>query len=157
MLQWCDAAIYWLVILQLTWKSLFFQLCHIFNLPSDLMLFQPTISQEEKKIHKAMSSGDLGKVDTLRKSSQDGRFVPLLRFARIYICPLIYRDVFFYLLRNVSLLNCILGHCDHFSLHKSYNFHLSCFHSEQGSWKDALLGQNQVWWQEDIQRKADLW
>uniref|UniRef100_A0A3Q1C8K6 Myosin IXA n=1 Tax=Amphiprion ocellaris TaxID=80972 RepID=A0A3Q1C8K6_AMPOC len=30
---------------------------------------------EQKKIHKAMSSGDLGKVDSLRKNSQDGRFV----------------------------------------------------------------------------------
>ncbi|XP_053175156.1 unconventional myosin-IXAa [Scomber japonicus] len=40
----------------------------------------PTISQEEKKIHKAMSSGDLGKVDTLRKSSQDGRVRGKMRF-----------------------------------------------------------------------------
>ncbi|XP_044210725.1 unconventional myosin-IXAa isoform X2 [Thunnus albacares] len=40
----------------------------------------PTSSQEEKKIHKAMSSGDLGKVDTLRKSSQDGRVRGKMRF-----------------------------------------------------------------------------
>ncbi|KAM7424521.1 hypothetical protein PAMA_000728 [Pampus argenteus] len=40
----------------------------------------PTSSQEEKKIHKAMSSGDLGKVDTLRKNSQDGRVRGKMRF-----------------------------------------------------------------------------
>uniref|UniRef100_A0A665V4L5 Myosin IXA n=1 Tax=Echeneis naucrates TaxID=173247 RepID=A0A665V4L5_ECHNA len=37
-------------------------------------------SEEQKKIHKAMSSGDLGKVDSMRKNSQDGRFVLQLRF-----------------------------------------------------------------------------
>lgn len=39
------------------------------------MLFQPASSEEQKKIHKAMSSGDLVKVDSMRKNSQDGRFV----------------------------------------------------------------------------------
>ncbi|XP_056253856.1 unconventional myosin-IXAa isoform X9 [Seriola aureovittata] len=32
----------------------------------------PASSEEQKKIHKAMSSGDLGKVDSMRKNSQDG-------------------------------------------------------------------------------------
>ncbi|XP_038556863.1 unconventional myosin-IXAa isoform X4 [Micropterus salmoides] len=36
-------------------------------------------SEEQKKMHKAMSSGDLGKVDSLRKNSQDGR-VRKMRF-----------------------------------------------------------------------------
>ncbi|XP_029313509.1 unconventional myosin-IXAa isoform X2 [Cottoperca gobio] len=39
----------------------------------------PASSEEQKKIHKAMSSGDLGKVDSLRKNSQDGR-VRKMRF-----------------------------------------------------------------------------
>ncbi|KAM4593104.1 unconventional myosin-IXAa isoform 4-T6 [Odontesthes bonariensis] len=39
----------------------------------------PESSEEQKKIHKAMSSGDLGKVDSMRKSSQDGR-VRKMRF-----------------------------------------------------------------------------
>uniref|UniRef100_A0A3P8RWG6 Myosin IXA n=1 Tax=Amphiprion percula TaxID=161767 RepID=A0A3P8RWG6_AMPPE len=37
-------------------------------------------SSEEQKIHKAMSSGDLGKVDSLRKNSQDGRVRGKMRF-----------------------------------------------------------------------------
>ncbi|KAM3877414.1 unconventional myosin-IXAa [Diretmus argenteus] len=40
----------------------------------------PVSSVEQKKIHKAMSSGDLGKVDTLRKNSQDGRVRGKMRF-----------------------------------------------------------------------------
>ncbi|XP_034076890.1 unconventional myosin-IXAa isoform X4 [Gymnodraco acuticeps] len=39
----------------------------------------PASSEEQKKKHKAMSSGDLGKVDSLRKNSQDGR-VRRMRF-----------------------------------------------------------------------------
>ncbi|XP_049898051.1 unconventional myosin-IXAa isoform X5 [Epinephelus moara] len=39
----------------------------------------PASSEEQKKIHKAMSSGDLVKVDSMRKSSQDGR-VRKMRF-----------------------------------------------------------------------------
>lgn len=44
------------------------------------LVFQPsTSSEEQKKIHKAMSSGDLAKVDTIRKNAQsDGRFVPIM-------------------------------------------------------------------------------
>lgn len=38
------------------------------------MLFQPASSEEKKKLHKTMSSGDLVKEDSLRKNSQDGRF-----------------------------------------------------------------------------------
>ncbi|XP_056134177.1 unconventional myosin-IXAa isoform X2 [Lampris incognitus] len=37
-------------------------------------------SEEQKKMHKAMSSGDLGKVDTLRKNTQDGRVRGRMRF-----------------------------------------------------------------------------
>uniref|UniRef100_A0A665V472 Myosin IXA n=1 Tax=Echeneis naucrates TaxID=173247 RepID=A0A665V472_ECHNA len=37
-------------------------------------------SEEQKKIHKAMSSGDLGKVDSMRKNSQDGRVRGKMRF-----------------------------------------------------------------------------
>lgn len=55
--------------------EMLFRFCHVFNVLSNLMLFQLTVSEEQKKIHKAMSSGDLGKVDSLRKNSQDGRFV----------------------------------------------------------------------------------
>ncbi|XP_041822748.1 unconventional myosin-IXAa isoform X2 [Chelmon rostratus] len=40
----------------------------------------PASSEEQKKIHKAMSSGDLGKVDSLRKNSQDGRVRGKMRF-----------------------------------------------------------------------------
>ncbi|KAM4603098.1 unconventional myosin-IXAa isoform 2-T2 [Polymixia lowei] len=40
----------------------------------------PASSEEQKKMHKAMSSGDLGKVDTLRKNSQDGRVRGKMRF-----------------------------------------------------------------------------
>jgi len=39
-------------------------------------MFQPTLrtgSEEKKSLQKAMSSGDLVKADTLRKTSQDGR------------------------------------------------------------------------------------
>lgn len=43
-----------------------------------ITLFQPASSEEQKKLHKAMSSGDLGKVDSMRKNSQDGRFVVAL-------------------------------------------------------------------------------
>ncbi|XP_042346929.1 unconventional myosin-IXAa isoform X2 [Plectropomus leopardus] len=39
----------------------------------------PASTEEQKKIHKAMSSGDLVKVDSLRKNSQDGR-VRKMRF-----------------------------------------------------------------------------
>lgn len=39
----------------------------------------PPRGEEKKKMHKAMSSGDLGKVDSLRKNSQDGR-VRKMRF-----------------------------------------------------------------------------
>ncbi|XP_041837164.1 unconventional myosin-IXAa isoform X3 [Melanotaenia boesemani] len=39
----------------------------------------PASSEEQKKMHKAMSSGDLGKVDSLRKNAQDGR-VRKMRF-----------------------------------------------------------------------------
>ncbi|XP_035992065.1 LOW QUALITY PROTEIN: unconventional myosin-IXAa [Fundulus heteroclitus] len=40
----------------------------------------PLSSEEQKKIHKAMSSGDLGKVESLRKNSQDGRVRGKMRF-----------------------------------------------------------------------------
>ncbi|XP_044064047.1 unconventional myosin-IXAa isoform X4 [Siniperca chuatsi] len=40
----------------------------------------PASSEEQKKMHKAMSSGDLGKVDSLRKNSQDGRVRGKMRF-----------------------------------------------------------------------------
>ncbi|XP_047435965.1 unconventional myosin-IXAa isoform X3 [Mugil cephalus] len=40
----------------------------------------PASSEEQKKIHKAMSSGDLVKVDSIRKSSQDGRVRGKMRF-----------------------------------------------------------------------------
>ncbi|XP_056253929.1 unconventional myosin-IXAa isoform X10 [Seriola aureovittata] len=40
----------------------------------------PASSEEQKKIHKAMSSGDLGKVDSMRKNSQDGRVRGKMRF-----------------------------------------------------------------------------
>lgn len=43
-----------------------------------ITLFQPESSEVQKKLHKAMSSGDLGKVDSMRKNSQDGRFVVTL-------------------------------------------------------------------------------
>lgn len=56
----------------------FLQCEHVFNLLSTLMLFQPASSEEQKKMLKAMSSGDLVKVDSLRKNSQDGRCVPQL-------------------------------------------------------------------------------
>uniref|UniRef100_A0A672JR19 Myosin IXAa n=1 Tax=Salarias fasciatus TaxID=181472 RepID=A0A672JR19_SALFA len=38
-----------------------------------------TFSEEQKKLHKTMSSGDLGKSDSMRKNSQDGR-VRKMRF-----------------------------------------------------------------------------
>uniref|UniRef100_A0A3Q2TDS2 Myosin IXA n=1 Tax=Fundulus heteroclitus TaxID=8078 RepID=A0A3Q2TDS2_FUNHE len=41
---------------------------------------EPLSSEEQKKIHKAMSSGDLGKVESLRKNSQDGRVRGKMRF-----------------------------------------------------------------------------
>ncbi|XP_026175804.1 unconventional myosin-IXAa isoform X2 [Mastacembelus armatus] len=40
----------------------------------------PASSEEQKKIHKAMSSGDLVKVDSMRKNSQDGRVRGKMRF-----------------------------------------------------------------------------
>ncbi|XP_040888814.1 unconventional myosin-IXAa isoform X3 [Toxotes jaculatrix] len=40
----------------------------------------PASSEEQKKMHKAMSSGDLGKVDSMRKNSQDGRVRGKMRF-----------------------------------------------------------------------------
>ncbi|XP_039995229.1 unconventional myosin-IXAa isoform X5 [Xiphias gladius] len=40
----------------------------------------PASSEEQKKIQKAMSSGDLGKVDSMRKNSQDGRVRGKMRF-----------------------------------------------------------------------------
>ncbi|XP_038145770.1 LOW QUALITY PROTEIN: unconventional myosin-IXAa [Cyprinodon tularosa] len=40
----------------------------------------PLSPEEQKKIHKAMSSGDLGKVESLRKNSQDGRVRGRMRF-----------------------------------------------------------------------------
>ncbi|XP_061595383.1 unconventional myosin-IXAa [Cololabis saira] len=40
----------------------------------------PASSEQQKKLHKAMSSGDLGKVDSLRKNSQDGRVRGKMRF-----------------------------------------------------------------------------
>uniref|UniRef100_A0A672JQ77 Myosin IXAa n=1 Tax=Salarias fasciatus TaxID=181472 RepID=A0A672JQ77_SALFA len=39
----------------------------------------PPVSEEQKKLHKTMSSGDLGKSDSMRKNSQDGR-VRKMRF-----------------------------------------------------------------------------
>lgn len=39
------------------------------------MLFQPVSSEDHKKNQKAVSSVDLTKTDSLRKNSQDGRFV----------------------------------------------------------------------------------
>lgn len=39
------------------------------------MLFQPVGSEDHKKNQKAVSSVDLTKADSLRKNSQDGRFV----------------------------------------------------------------------------------
>lgn len=55
----------------------------VFNTLINLMLFQPAHSEEQKKMLKAISSGDLGKVDSLRKNSQDGRFVFQPSFASI--------------------------------------------------------------------------
>ncbi|XP_029931982.1 unconventional myosin-IXAa isoform X2 [Myripristis murdjan] len=40
----------------------------------------PASPGEQTKMHKAMSSGDLGKVDTLRKNTQDGRVRGKMRF-----------------------------------------------------------------------------
>ncbi|CAB1441222.1 unnamed protein product [Pleuronectes platessa] len=40
----------------------------------------PATSEEQKKIQKAMSSGDLVKVDSMRKNSQDGRVRGKMRF-----------------------------------------------------------------------------
>uniref|UniRef100_A0A1A8HQX1 Myosin IXa-like 1 n=1 Tax=Nothobranchius kuhntae TaxID=321403 RepID=A0A1A8HQX1_NOTKU len=40
----------------------------------------PASSEAQKKLHKAMSSGDLGKVDSMRKNSQDGRVRGKMRF-----------------------------------------------------------------------------
>nr|XP_020461344.1 unconventional myosin-IXa isoform X2 [Monopterus albus] len=40
----------------------------------------PASSEEQKKMHKAMSSGDGGKADSLTKSSQDGRIRGKMRF-----------------------------------------------------------------------------
>ncbi|XP_070694720.1 unconventional myosin-IXAa isoform X3 [Pempheris klunzingeri] len=40
----------------------------------------PASSEEQKKMQKAMSSGDLGKVDSMRKNSQDGRVRGKMRF-----------------------------------------------------------------------------
>ncbi|XP_054627652.1 unconventional myosin-IXAa isoform X3 [Dunckerocampus dactyliophorus] len=40
----------------------------------------PSCSEEKKNLHKVMSSGDLGKVDSLRKNSQDGRVRGKMRF-----------------------------------------------------------------------------
>ncbi|XP_013857031.1 unconventional myosin-IXAa isoform X3 [Austrofundulus limnaeus] len=40
----------------------------------------PESSEVQKKLHKAMSSGDLGKVDSMRKNSQDGRIRGKMRF-----------------------------------------------------------------------------
>ncbi|XP_058484724.1 unconventional myosin-IXAa isoform X1 [Solea solea] len=40
----------------------------------------PASSQEPKKVHKAMSSGDLVKVDSMNKNSQDGRVRGKMRF-----------------------------------------------------------------------------
>nr|XP_057934920.1 unconventional myosin-IXAa isoform X3 [Doryrhamphus excisus] len=40
----------------------------------------PTGSEEKKNLHKVMLSGDLGKVDSLRKNSQDGRVRGKMRF-----------------------------------------------------------------------------
>lgn len=42
---------------------------------SNMMLFQPVSSEDHKKNQKAVSSVDLTKTDSLRKNSQDGRFV----------------------------------------------------------------------------------
>lgn len=41
------------------------------------MPFQPVNSEDRKKTQKAVSSVDLSKTDSLRKNSQDGRFVSL--------------------------------------------------------------------------------
>ncbi|KAM4744447.1 unconventional myosin-IXAa isoform 8-T8 [Anableps anableps] len=40
----------------------------------------PLSSEEQKKLHKTMSSGDLGKVESLHKNSQDGRVRGKMRF-----------------------------------------------------------------------------
>ncbi|XP_069382296.1 unconventional myosin-IXAa isoform X3 [Paralichthys olivaceus] len=40
----------------------------------------PASSEEQKKMHKTMSSGDLVKVDSMRKNSQDGRVRGKMRF-----------------------------------------------------------------------------
>ncbi|CAJ1049288.1 unconventional myosin-IXAa [Xyrichtys novacula] len=40
----------------------------------------PTSTEEQKKMQKAMSSGDLGKSDSMRKGSQDGRVRGKMRF-----------------------------------------------------------------------------
>lgn len=48
-------------------------------------------------------------MDTLRKNSQDGRFVPLLSFARIYICPLyIYIYIYNILITSLFINQAIL-------------------------------------------------
>lgn len=52
------------------------------NMTFNMVLFQPASSEEQKKMQKAMSSVDLGKSDSLRKNSQDGRFA-LCRGLRI--------------------------------------------------------------------------
>lgn len=40
----------------------------------DVFVLQPAASEEQKKMQKASSSVELGKSDSLRKNSQDGRF-----------------------------------------------------------------------------------
>uniref|UniRef100_A0A8D0D3I6 Myosin IXA n=1 Tax=Sander lucioperca TaxID=283035 RepID=A0A8D0D3I6_SANLU len=55
----------------------------------------PASSEEQKKIHKAMSSGDLVKVDSMRKNSQDGRFV-------LQLCLYVLALILIVKLKNMS-------------------------------------------------------
>lgn len=55
-------------------RDAFIHLALASNMTFNMVLFQPASSEEQKKMQKAMSSVDLGKSDSLRKNSQDGRF-----------------------------------------------------------------------------------
>lgn len=52
------------------------------------MLFQPVSSEDQKKNQKAASSVDLTKSESLRKNSQDGRFVSVSLGRFSCFCPM---------------------------------------------------------------------
>uniref|UniRef100_A0A3B4T364 Myosin IXA n=1 Tax=Seriola dumerili TaxID=41447 RepID=A0A3B4T364_SERDU len=54
-----------IIIYKTTWEYIIERLFS-FTCNCNLIFFQPASSEEQKKIHKAMSSGDLGKVDSIR-------------------------------------------------------------------------------------------